>query len=258
MGKLDGLVAIVTGGGGGVASGMTIALAREGADIAIVERNPDRAAEAALRVEKVGRRAVSIVCDVSQREQVDAAVEETLSSLGGLDILVNNATGVNMSTSNLPFMDHTEADFDRILGVDVKGSFHFMQACFPYFEAQGRGKIINFSSGAGTERMAGFAAYSAAKEGVRALTGVAAREWGPLGINVNVVCPAAVTPGLTNFIENHPDPEYKKTAIGDRPIPRLGDPEKDIGQVVCFLASTESDYLTGQTFWVDGGGSIHA
>jgi NAD(P)-dependent dehydrogenase (short-subunit alcohol dehydrogenase family) len=258
MGKLDGQVAIVTGGGGGVAAGMTIALAKEGADIAIVERDPDRGAEAARNIEKVGRRGISIVCDVSQRDQVDSAVAETVAKLGRVDILVNNATGVSMATSNLSFMDHTEADFDRILGVDVKGTFHFMQACFPYFESQAKGKVINFSSGAGSERMAGFAAYSAAKEGVRALTGVAAREWGPLGINVNVVCPSAMTPGLQLFVDSHPDPDFRKKAIGERPIARLGDPEKDIGQVVCFLASQESDYLTGHTFWVDGGGSIHA
>jgi NAD(P)-dependent dehydrogenase (short-subunit alcohol dehydrogenase family) len=258
MRKLDGKVVIVTGGGGGVARGMTVALAKEGADLSIVELHADRGAEAAREVEKQGGRVISIACDVSQRDQVDAAVAETLERLGRIDVLVNNATGVSLATSNLPFMDHTEADFDRILGVDVKGSFHFMQACFPHFKAQGGGKVINFSSGAGTERMAGFAAYASAKEGVRALTGVAAREWGEWGITVNVVCPAAMTPGMKNFLENHPDPEFKKQAVGDRPIARLGDPEQDIGRVVAFLASAESDYLTGQTLWVDGGSSIHA
>jgi NAD(P)-dependent dehydrogenase (short-subunit alcohol dehydrogenase family) len=258
MGKLEDKVAIVTGGGGGVARGMTVALAKEGAAISIVELNADRGGEAAREVEKHGGKAISIACDVSQRDQVDVAVAETLDRLGRLDVLVNNATGVSLATSNLPFMDHTEADFDRILGVDVKGTFHFMQACFPHFKAQGFGKVINFSSGAGSERLAGFAAYSAAKEGVRALTGVAAREWGELGINVNVVCPAAMTPGMKSFVENHKDPEFRKLAVGNRPIARLGDPEQDIGPVVAFLASSESDYLTGQTFWVDGGGSIHA
>ncbi len=258
MGRLDGKVVIVTGGGGGVARGMTVALAKEGAELSIVELHADRGDEAKREVEKQGGRVISIACDVSDRVQVDAAVAETLERLGRIDVLVNNATGVTLSTSNLSFMDHTEADFDRILGVDVKGSFHFMQACFPHFKAQGGGKIINFSSGAGTERMAGFVAYASAKEGVRALTGVAAREWGEFGINVNVICPAALTPGMKKFVETHPDPEFKRMALGNRPIARLGDPEQDIGRVVAFLASAESDYLTGQTFWVDGGSSIHA
>jgi len=258
MGKLDGKVVVVTGGGGGVARGMTVALAKEGADLALVELRADQGAEAAREVEKHGSRAIAIQCDVSQRDQAEAAVDKALDELGRIDVLINNATGVSTKTSNLPFMEHTEADLDRILGVDLKGSFHFMQACFPHFKEQGGGKIINFSSGAGTERMAGFAAYAAAKEGVRALTGVAAREWGEFGINVNVVCPAAMTPGMKDFVENHPDPEFRQLAIGKRAIARLGDPERDIGRVVVFLASADSDYVTGQTFWVDGGGSIHA
>jgi NAD(P)-dependent dehydrogenase (short-subunit alcohol dehydrogenase family) len=258
MGKLDGKVVIVTGGGGGVASGMTIALAKEGADLSIVERDAERGEAVAREAEKIGHRVISIPCDVSKRDQVDAAVAETVERLGGVDVLVNNATGVSLATSNLPFMDHTEADFDRIFAVDVKGTFHFMQACFPHFKAQGGGKVINFSSGAGSERLAGFASYAAAKEGVRAMTGVAAKEWGQYGINVNVVCPAAMTPGMKGFLEDHPDPEFKKKALGNRPIMRLGDPEQDIGRVVAFLASAESDYMTGHTFWVDGGSSIHA
>ena len=160
--------------------------------------------------------------------------------------------------NDMAFIDHDEATLDRILAVDVKGTFHLMQACFPHFKAQGGGKIINFSSGAGTERMAGFAAYAAAKEGVRALTGVAAREWGPFGINVNVVCPAAMTEGIQSFLANHPDPNYREQMFAGLPLGRLGDPELDIGRVVAFLASDEAGYLTGQTFWVDGGQTIHS
>lgn len=148
MGKLDGKVAVVVGGGGGIASGMTLALAKEGADIAVVERVAEKGEAVAREVEKTGVRVLA--------------------------------------------------------------------------------------------------------------TGVVAKEWGPDNINVNVVCPAAMTPGMKSFVENHKDPEFKKKAFGDRPINRLGDPEQDIGQVVAFLASAESDFMTGHTFWVDGGGSIHA
>ena len=258
MGKLEGKVVFLTGGGGAIARGMVVALGKEGADIAVVELDAARGEEAAKEVTAHGRRAVAIACDVSDRSQVDAAVAETVNALGGLDVLINNATGVTLEATNLPLLEHTEAIFDRILGVDVKGTAHCMQACFPHFQAQQRGSIINFSSGAGTERMAGFAAYAAAKEGVRALTGVAAREWGEHGVNVNVVCPSAMTPGIEHFLANHPDPNYAAQLFEDRPIKRLGDTERDIGAVVAFLASDEARYLTGQTFWVDGGSTIHA
>ena len=258
MGRLDGKVVFLTGGGGAIARGMIAALGREGAAIAIAELHAERAGEAAKAAASQGIRALGLEVDVRRRDQVDAAVARTVDELGGVHVLINNATGVTMEATNLPFVDHDEATFDRILAVDVKGTVACMQACFPHFERQGHGKVINFSSGAGTERMAGFAAYAAAKEGVRAITGVAAREWGPLGINVNVVCPSAMTDGLQHFIDTHPDPSYREQVIGDRPIRRLGDTELDIGRVVVFLASEESDYLTGHTFWVDGGGSIHA
>ena len=258
MGKLDGKVVFLTGGGGAIARGMVVALAKEGAAIAIAELDATRGQEAAAAVVELGGRATAIGCDVSDRSQVDAAVAETVSALGGVHVLINNATGVTIEATNLPLVDHSEAIFDRILGVDVKGTVNCMQACFPHFQAQQRGSIINFSSGAGTERMAGFAAYAAAKEGVRALTGVAAREWGEHGVNVNVVCPSAMTPGIEHFLANHPDPDYAEQLFKDRPIKRLGDTERDIGAVVAFLASDEASYLTGHTFWVDGGSTIHS
>ena len=258
MGRLEDKVAIVTGGGGGIARGMLATLAREGAALAVVELDPDRGAEAARIAEKHGARAIAIACDVTRRDQVDAAVARCVEALGGIDILINNATGVTAASSNLPFMDHDEATLDRILAVDVKGSFHFMQACFPHLRSRGAGRVINFSSGAGSERMAGFAAYAAAKEGVRALTGVAAREWGPLGITVNVVCPSAMTPGMKAWLEEHPDPKFREQAFSGTPLGRLGDPDLDIGRVVAFLASEDAGFITGQTLWVDGGHTIHS
>ena len=258
MRKLDGQVAIITGGGGGIARGLVAALAKEGAHIVIAELHPRRGEKSAAIAQEHGCRGIFVACDVSQRDQVDAVVDRTLEAFGRIDILVNNATGAGQDSANVPFVDHSEAILDRILAVDVKGTFHFMQACYPHFAAQKRGKIINFSSAAGSERLAGFAAYAAAKEGVRALTGVAAREWGAVGINANVVCPAAITPGLQKFLDEQAESHLRDKMFVERPINRVGDPEADIGRVVVFLASDDSAYMTGHTFWVDGGGTIHA
>jgi NAD(P)-dependent dehydrogenase (short-subunit alcohol dehydrogenase family) len=258
MGKLDGQVALITGGGGGIARGMIAALAKEGADISIAERRAQRGEEAATIAQGHGAQGIALVCDVRHRDQVDVAVAQTVEQLGRVDILINNATGAGPDSANVPFMAHTEAALDRVLDVDVKGTFHFMQACFPHFKEQGRGKIINFSSAAGSERMAGFAAYSAAKEGVRALSGVAAREWGAFGINVNIVCPSALTPELRQYLESQRDQATLDEMQREKPIHRTGDPEHDIGRVVVFLASDDASYMTGHTFWVDGGSSIHA
>ena len=130
-----------------------------------------------------------------------------------------------------------------------------MQACFPHLADRG-GKIINLASEAGSERVAGHAAYAAAKEAVRALTGVAAREWGRLGIQVNAICPFADTPSTKALFDAQP--EFREQLLSTSPIGRLGDAEIDVGRSVVFLASTDSDFITGQTVWVDGGRTIHS
>ncbi len=253
--KLDGKVAIVTGGGQGIGRGIALALAREGAAISIADINSETGSDTAREVEKIGPRALATVCDVSVREQVENTVASTEAALGGVDILGNNATWTARAGGMKPLLEHTEEDFDRHFAVALKGSFHFMQACFPHLAKRG-GKIINLASSAGSERMVGFAAYAAAKEAVRALTGVAAREWGGQGIQVNVICPSAASPSSEQFFLEHP--EILERALAASPIGRLGDPEIDIGRAVVFLASSDSDFITGQTLWVDGGNTIHS
>ena len=255
MAKLDGKVAIVTGGGQGIGRGIALALAREGAAISIAELDPSRGADAALEVEKAGARALATVCDVSLRAQVETVVEATAREFGGVDILVNNATWTGSDSGMKSFLEHSEEDLDRHFAVAVNGTFHFMQASFPHMAQRG-GKIINLASSAGSERSVGFAAYAAAKEAVRALTGVAAREWGDQRIHVNVICPSAATPSSEHFFEEHP--EVLERVIAASPAGRLGDPEIDIGRAVVFLASSDSDFITGQTLWVDGGNTIHS
>jgi NAD(P)-dependent dehydrogenase (short-subunit alcohol dehydrogenase family) len=245
MALLDAKVAIVTGGGRGVARGVALELAKAGADVAIVEIDPENAKKVALEIEDLGRRSVAVVCDVSRRDEVDRAVATTVTELGGLNILVNMAHYLKLGFDK-PLIDITEEDFQNQLGAGLMGTFYFMQAAYPHLK--GGGKIINTASAAGIQGYARMAAYAAAKEGIRGLSRVAAREWGVDGINVNIVCPSMLTtPGMHNRKERGMTTDYST-----RPIPRPGR-EEDTARAVVFLASEMSDYITGETIVVDGG-----
>jgi NAD(P)-dependent dehydrogenase (short-subunit alcohol dehydrogenase family) len=147
-------------------------------------------------------------------------------------------------------LEHTDEIIDLCFNSGFRGTFYFMQACYPYLKVRG-GRIINVGSGAGLDGMAGQAAYGACKEAIRALSKTAAREWGADGINVNVICPLAKSPGVAAFLKNAPHMEAKMTA--GNPIARIGECEADIGPVAVFLSSDDSRYVTGQTLPVDGG-----
>lgn len=248
MGKLEGRVAIVTGAGRGIGRGAAIALAREGAAVAILEIDPETATAAAAEIEKLGARAVAIPCDVCTRGACEAAVARTVNVLGAIDVLVNNATQTRPDVS---LLDHKDEEMTMAWHVNVMATFWLMQACHPHLLGRGGGSIINFGSSAGTSGMIGFAAYAAAKEGVRALTRVAAREWGPDGIRVNVVCPFASSPGVEGWAKA--DPARFAAVLKGVPLRRVGDCESDVGRVVAFLASDDARYITAQTLMVDGG-----
>lgn len=250
MGTLDGKVAIVTGGGKGVGRGIALALSKEGAAVVVVGRNADVCLQTANDIKGFGARALSLTCDVRRRGQVEAMVESTVKEFGTVDILVNNAQDLRYEVL---FEDTTDDDMALALESGLLGTFYCMQTCFPYLKERG-GKIINLASGAGTEGAPGFAAYAAVKEGIRALTRVASHEWGKHKINVNVICPLANSSRLQGWGEAFPeqlDALLTKVSMG-----RLGDCEKDIGRAVVFLASSDSDYITGQTLMVDGGQAV--
>ena len=185
-----------------------------------------------------------------QRDQVNAAVAAAEQAFGGVDILVNNA---QIQRMQLSFEDTSDDDMEVVIGSGVLGTFYFMQECFPLLRKRG-GKVINVASAAGLSGTAGWTSYAVAKEGIRALTKVAANEWGVHQINVNVICPAATTPSFEEW--SHNNPELAKTMIDAIPLGRLGDPEIDVAQAVVFLASSESDFITGLTMMVDGGQTI--
>lgn len=250
-GKLEGKVAIITGAGQGVGRGIALAMAKEGARCVIAEFNDESGEQVAQEIESLGSKALFVHCDVTDRESVDAAVERTIEVFGQLDVLVNNAQRAPLTPTSV--MDHTDEIIDLCFDTGFRGSFRFMQAAYPHLKAS-QGNVINIASGAGLDGLAGQAAYGAAKEAIRALSKSAAREWGRDGINVNIICPLANSPGVATLLERAPEMEKRMTA--NQPLGRIGDCEEDIGPVAVFLASEASRYVTGHTLPADGGNAM--
>jgi NAD(P)-dependent dehydrogenase (short-subunit alcohol dehydrogenase family) len=248
-GRLAGRVAIVTGAGQGVGEGIALALASEGARLAVVDIDPDTAGATVAECERRGVDAAALAADVSSRADVDHAAAEVLRRFGSIDILVNNAHDF---TLGIPLEATTDEDMDRSWRTAALGTLYFMQACLGPMRAQGSGKILNIGSGSALDGDHGAASYVTAKEAVRALTRVAAREWGPYGIHVNTLCPFARSPRWEAFAKEHPGRvERQAAALPLRRAP--GDPELDIGRAAVFLVSDDASYVTGQTLFVEGG-----
>lgn len=243
--RLAGKVGIVTGGASGIGRGISLAMAKEGAHIAIVDIN-EEAGKATLSEINQYTEGMVFIKDISVKENITEIVKAVSERFGRIDILVNNAH----ASKNLPFTETTMEHFDLSFGTGFYPTFNFMQACYPELKKT-EGKVINFASGAGLEGQHTQASYAAAKEAIRAISRVAANEWGPDNINVNLISPIAATHGVQVWKENNP--EMYEAMINKIPLRRLGDPEGDIGRTAVFLASNDSDYITGQTFMVDGG-----
>lgn len=246
MAFLEGKVAIVTGSGQGVGRGIALALASEGATIAAIGRTLEKCERTAGAIAEAGGQAIALACDVSKRDEVDRVVGEVVAALGTVDILINNAHTSNPMVS----FAETSAKDMAIAFKGFHGAFHFMQACFPYLR-ENKGRIINLGSVAGIRGDDGFASYAAAKEAVRAMSRVAAREWGPHGITVNVICPFSESPGIEYMIDNVPG--YIDDLTGQTSLRRLGSSQNDVGATVAFLCGPGGSYITGQTINVDGG-----
>lgn len=249
--RLADKTAIITGAGQGVGRGIARALARNGARCVIAEINEETGPRVAAELQSLGAEALFAPCDVTRREDAQSAVARCIEAFGQLDILVNNAQRAPIRPT--PLMDHTDEIVDLSFDTGFRGTLYFMQAAYPHMRKRG-GRIINIGSAAGLDGMAGQGAYGAAKEAIRALSKTAAREWGSDGINVNIICPLARSPGVALMLEQAPEMEKKLTA--GNPIARIGECEEDIGGVAVFLASEEARYLTGHTLPVDGGGCM--
>jgi NAD(P)-dependent dehydrogenase (short-subunit alcohol dehydrogenase family) len=251
MGKLEGKVAIVTGAGRGIGKGIALAFAKEGAKLVIAEMNGKTCKEVAEEIRQLGNEALGVVCNVGDAEQVKRMVDEAVTNFGSVDILVNNAQGF---VQRVPVEEVEDEHWDKCLQEGVKATWYCCKAVFPHMKDRG-GKIINIGSAAGLMGMEGMAVYGATKEAIRAFSRTAAREWGKYKINVNVIMPHALTPASIGFQQRYPE-QYQKE-LEENPLRRWGgDPEKDIGRVAVFLASEDSDYMTGQSLFVDGGSTM--
>ncbi len=241
---LLGKVAIVTGSARGIGRAIALALARRGADVVISDVVEDQAEVAAGEVRALGRRSLAVRCDVSQRDQVFALVERAAGELGRLDIHVNNA-GI---TRDALLLRMTEEQWDLVLDINLKGAFFGCQAASKVMLKQRAGKIVNVASIMGLVGNVGQANYAASKAGVIALTRSAAKELAGRNINVNAIAPGFIETEMTRAL-----PEAAVKAFLELvPMKRTGQPE-EVADLVCFLASPESDYITGQVITIDGG-----
>ena len=272
MYSLEGKVAFVTGAGGehGIGRGIALRLAQEGADVVVTDISAKPYSDSAwgglravqAEIEALGCRALALTCDVADAASVESAMQGAIEALGRIDILVNNA-GARAAGDRVPVVDLPEDEWDRVLAVNLKGTFLCSQAAARHMLARGDGgRIISISSTAGKRGVARFAAYCSSKFGVIGFTQSLAQELAPHGITVNAICPSLTTterighmasvladPALP--LEEATDSLLSRSLAGT-PIGRLASP-KDIARTVAFLASDEADFLTGLAVPVAGG-----
>jgi 3-oxoacyl-[acyl-carrier protein] reductase len=246
--KLDGKVAMVTGGLRGIGQAIALAMAGEGAEILIAGQSMDRAAQTEQEIRALGRRCVTLQADVSDEEAVRRMIATTVQRFGGLDILVNNAAIALFK----PIEELTPAEFSRVLDVNVKGPWLCAKYAFPELKRR-RGTVINITSASGHYggASAGGSAYDASKAGLRQMTCSLAAEFGPYGIRVNAIAPGVIVTermGGEVFVAS----EVARHEIGRTPLRRLGHPA-DVGSVAVFLASDDAAYINGATIILDGG-----
>lgn len=246
MAKLANKVAIVTGGIGGIGRGIVAHFLDLGAKVVVVDIVDQSEGDAVVAKVAGGRHAIYLEKDIAVPDNADQIVSAAVREFGALHILVNNAH----ASQQAPIMETTQAMWDLSLGTGMYATFNLMRAAYPELRKVA-GTIVNFASGAGLKGQETQVTYAAAKEAIRAISRVAAREWAADGIRVNVVSPIALTPGIEAW--SKADPEQYKHVLDGIPLGRLGDPEHDIAPVVAFLASDESRYVTGQTLMSDGG-----
>lgn len=248
MKLLEGKVAVVTGAARGIGKAIALEFAKQGADVAFTDLTIDdngKATEQELTA--LGVRAKGYASNAANFDDTHRVVEEIVRDFGRIDVLVNNAQA---SASGVTLADHTTDQFDLAIYSGLYATFYYMQACYPHLK-ETKGSVINFASGAGLFGNFGQCAYAAAKEGIRGLTRVAATEWGPDGINVNVVCPLAWTAALENFQEAYPDAFTANVHMP--PMGHYGNVETEIGRVVVQLASPDFKFMSGETLTLEGG-----
>lgn len=245
--RLDGIAAMVSGAGGVVGNKIAYTLAREGADIALVTLKSDQR-ELVRQIEKLGRRAISFHCDITDKDSVDRIVADVVNTFGKIDLLVNNA-GMGI---RVPLEEVTVEDWKRVVAVNLDGIFFCSVAVAKQMMRQRKGNIINVAGSTAHRGYAEGGAYGPSKAGVVNLTIQMALEWAKHNIRVNGVSPGPImTPETEELIKD----ENMKRRIEKIPLGRVAEPE-EVARVILFLASEDSSYITGQMIIVDGG-AIH-
>jgi 3-oxoacyl-[acyl-carrier protein] reductase len=245
--RLKGKSAVVTGGGRGVGRAVSIAFAREGADLVVnYAARSESAQEVVTEIEKMGRKAVAVKANVAQKEACQRIVTTAIENFGKIDILVNNA-GISRPAM---LSKMTEEQWDEVVDVHLKGAFFCTQAATPYFREQQYGRIINVTSVAGLVGTTGQINYASAKGGLVAFTKSCARELARFGVNANVISLGIVFTEMTHTLQE--DPKLREVYLRRILLNRYAEPE-DVAPAFVFLASQDARYITGQVLCVDGG-----
>ncbi len=248
--RLSDRVVIVTGGARGIGRAYCLGVAAEGARVVVADVADPKPTVA--EIEARGAQALAVACDVSREADTQRLATETLARFGRIDVLVNNAA-LYGTLKRRPFMEIPVEEWDRVMAVNLRGLFLCARAVFPAMRAQGKGKIVNIASSTFFKGVPDYIHYTTSKGGVVGFTRSLARELGPFGIRVN-----AIAPGFTLSGENEKNisEERRRANVEARMLKRAQMPEDLVGTLV-FLASDDSDFMSGQTMLVDGGGSVH-
>jgi len=250
MKPLSSKFALVTGGGQGIGQGISYALADSGATVAVTGRTLSKCETTVAEIEKRGGKAVAFELNVMDAESAERGVASVVETLGGINILINNAATVTCMGT---LMEVTYESFEESLQGSVLQTFRMMKLCYPLLK--GDGCIVNFGSSASRRwDMSGYGPYGATKDAVRVITRAAANEWGPDNIRVNAILPHAISPSMETWIADNPvEAEHFFSTI---PLRRVGDCEEDIGKFVAMMCTPAAKYLSAQTIGLDGGQAI--